>query len=538
MNDTLTLGREEMLSKLADADDDFATWLLSESSSNNSNSNAIINGCLRKNTLSLNIVPVVCGSALRCTESVRPVLNLVARFFPAPVQRNNLIRKVFEDELSALVFKINHDKRHGQNCYVRIYTGTLKNGSSLYNASRDKVEDRVTTFFPYSDVLKPVDFVQAGEIAVVSGLHSTVTGDTLLQSESSFKRAKQRLKKSVEENVASSVTNAFFQNFEMDDPDKSVLLAGIRTPDPVFFCSIEPPDSISRQSFEKALREITIEDPSVRVRLDNDTLQTVIEAMGELHIEIVKDRLYRDYGLKVFMGPLQVAYREIFDGNIAHSATASSVVGERKMKHECSVTLEIFSDQKARPFEKVELQLQERDSFLRPEWIKAVNEGCANALLSGPVLGFPVMGVKIALKLLNVSGGRILPSIISASACKCVREALSKVTMHLIEPVMEAEVELTGSERQNCFNAVIQEITSRRGIILKMVGKKDQNHNLCIFSRIPVAETLGFSNALRSLTSGLGTLHMRVAGYVDVPPEQQNVIVQKVKRAWIRSSII
>lgn len=97
---------------------------------------------------------------------------------------------------------------------------------------------------------------------------------------------------------------------------------------------------------------------------------------------------------------------------------------------------------------------------------------------------------------------------------------------------------MTGSERQNCFNAVIQEITSRRGIILKMVGKKDQNHNLCIFSRIPVAETLGFSNALRSLTSGLGTLHMRVAGYVDVPPEQQNVIVQKVKRAWIRSSII
>lgn len=285
--------------------------------------------------------------------------------------------------------------------------------------------------------------------------------------------------------------------------------------------------------FEKALQEITIEDPSLRVRTDSDTGQTVVEAMGELHLEVVKDKLQRNYGLKAFLGPLQVAYREILDENVIHSATVSSVIGEKKMKHECSITLEIFAKPKMELFKKVEVQLSEYEfPVIKPEWLKAVNEGCANALLSGPILGFPVLNVDIGLKMFHVSGGRILPAIISASASKCVREALSKVRMHLIEPVVEVEVEFIESGGRVAINNVVQEISCRRGNILKMDGHEKKNGGFRVFSRIPVAETLGLSSAVRSLTSGLGTLHMRSAGYADVPPEAQNRIVQKVKHSW------
>lgn len=225
MHDTLMSGREEMLSKLADADDEFATWLLSQSGEDGKDFDTKINDCLRKNVLTLNVVPVACGTALRCAESVRPALNIVARYFPAPIERNGLISKIFGDDFSALVFKINHDKRHGQLSYVRIYTGKLKTGSSVYNASRNVLENRITTFLPYSDVLKPVGYVETGDIAVLTGLESTVTGDTLLRSENSLKQAKERSAKLLKKSDGE----------ELFETKTSVLLAGIETPDPVFF---------------------------------------------------------------------------------------------------------------------------------------------------------------------------------------------------------------------------------------------------------------------------------------------------------------
>uniref|UniRef100_A0A0N5AK53 Tr-type G domain-containing protein n=1 Tax=Syphacia muris TaxID=451379 RepID=A0A0N5AK53_9BILA len=516
-------GRENMLSKLADADEDFGEWLLMQTKTDAESFDDKINECLRNNTLSRNINTVTCGTAFRCAESVRPVLNIVAKYFPSPIKKSDPVKKIYGNNFSALVFKVNHDKRHGQLNYIRIYTGQLKNGSNLYNANQHKIENHVSTFLPYSDILKPVGSVEAGDIAVITGLKSTVTGDTLLE----LKHCSNDLLKK----------QTALNNNKNTEPelDKSFLLAGINSPDPVFFCSIEPPDSSSQKLFDKALHELTVEDPSLRIRTEDD--QTIIETMGELHLEVVKDKLLRDYGLKVFIGPIEVAYREVADGNIVHSATVSSIVGERKLKHECYVLLELSSKPKCGVFEKVKVNLVEQEDYvLRPDWLKAINDGCKNALLSGPILGCPVLDVEITLKLFKVSGNKILSSVISAATCKCVREALLNIPVYLIEPVVDVEVEFNDVNGEGvATNRVLQEISKRRGTIRNVydeIDKNDTKNNykkglFRIFARIPVGETLGLSTAVRTLTSGLGNLHMHLAGYDVVPDEIKCLLAEK-----------
>ena len=180
------------------------------------------------------------------------------------------------------------------------------------------------------------------------------------------------------------------------------VLEGIETPDPVFFCSIEPPSTASIHSFEKALKELAIEDPSLHVRYDTETGQTILEGMGELHIEIIKERLHREYGLNVFMGPLQVGYREVANSSAIHTAEVEDSFAEQKFKQACSLTIEIQPTIGHEKFSKIQVNISEEAAdappFIRADWIKAINEGCKNALYNGPVLGFPVHNVKVILR--------------------------------------------------------------------------------------------------------------------------------------------
>ncbi|VDO46068.1 unnamed protein product [Haemonchus placei] len=494
---------------------------------------------MRRITLAHRGAAIGCGSALRCPASVRPVLDQVVNFLPSPKERNTSLTSLFGQELCGFVFKIGHDRRKGKLSFVRVYAGTLTSSSTVFNSTRGTTDGPIKLFIAHSSELIPVTSVGEGNIAVVSGLFSAVTGDTLLSSESvSHQLAHARHKVCHEEKAAKhdshrklahdvslhSAANEDQLEMEVIGDGENVMLKGIDSPDPVYFCCIEPPSSKSNREFEVALSELAVEDPSLRIRHEVETGQTVVETMGELHLDIIKSRLNRDYGLNVFVGPLQIAYREIVDVPITHTATAQAVMEEKKRVHSATLTLTIEPKKQTGKFKGVLLGLPPDSSTVRADWLKAINEGCRNALHNGPILGFPMQDVGITLNSVTTSGGRVNPAVLSACAHKCVSEAIEKASAHLIEPVMRLDITLEkGGEAQS----ILHELSRRRADVLDCSKTHLGTTSIC--ARLPLSEMAGFPTTLRTLSSGLASMHTQVAGYQVVSDHDQAAIVNKIK---------
>uniref|UniRef100_A0A1I7VSL9 EFG_C domain-containing protein n=1 Tax=Loa loa TaxID=7209 RepID=A0A1I7VSL9_LOALO len=516
--------REEMFSKLADLDDHFADIFLQTSGEDDALNAEALNA-MRRLTLTHQVVPVACGSALRCVQSVSPVLDLVINCLPCPTEKNDLVNKVFDNDLSALVFKIRHDRRLGQLTYVRVYTGEINNMDSLYNVNKGNVENKFNVHIPHSDQLQLVSSVKAGNIAVLTGMNSTVTGDTLVASKRAAEMASERRRKLSAEDFVEAY-NLFFQS----DPGhsvgsvKSVLLAGIEAPDPVYFCTVEAPSEASNVKFEKALQELVVEDPSLQVQYNSELGQTIIGAMGELHIEVIRDRLRRDYGLNVFMGSLQVAYREVVENEVTNTTILNAVFGESALKHECGITFTVKPNRESGKFKQVVVLLDDNNEYagvgIHENWLNAINEGCTNALCTGPQAGFTVYDVAVILTNFVASGKRLNPAIISAAANKCVTEALQKAGTHLLEPIMNAEIVATSKRHADM---TLQEVYKRRGVVSES-GIECTGDTYIVRCIMPLAELQGFSKNIRIITSGHATIHLEVAGYRDVSEQKQKEI--------------
>ncbi|VDN07198.1 unnamed protein product [Thelazia callipaeda] len=525
----MMVAREEMFCRLADFDDKFADSLLRTSSENE-----ILNlealKVLRQLTLTQQIVPVACGSALRCAQSVSPVLDLVVNCLPCPTEKTTLLNNVFNNDLSALVFKISHDKKFGSLTYVRIYTGEIKNMDSLYNVSRKKVENKVNVYIPHSDQLQLTSVVKAGNIAVLTGLKTTVTGDTLVGSKEAAKQA--TIRRQIQ--LPSGECNLIFQNAAVPlqrsaDSMESILLTGIEAPDPVYFCTIEAPSDVSNIRFEKALQELAADDPSLHVRFDNELGQTIVGAMGELHVEVIKDRLQRDYGLNAFVGSLQIAYREVIETEVTHTTTVGATFGESEMKHECTITFTLKPNQKSGKFKEVVVLLNEDNEYtgagIRENWLNAINEGCTNALYTGPVAGFMVCNVTVILTNFVASGGRLNSAVISSAAYKCIMEALQKAGAYLLEPIMNVEV---FTAREDYAHMALQEIYKRRGV-LSNKGTEFLGDSYLIKCHMPLAELQSFSKSIRIITSGQADIHLEVGSYQRVPEHKLKEIIKLSK---------
>uniref|UniRef100_A0A915Q6M7 Tr-type G domain-containing protein n=1 Tax=Setaria digitata TaxID=48799 RepID=A0A915Q6M7_9BILA len=503
--------REELFSKLGDLDDRFAEKFLQTSSEDDTLDSEAFNA-VRRLTLTQQIVPVACGSALRCVQSVSPVLDLVVSCLPHPAEKNDLINKVFGGDLSALVFKIGHNRRLGKLTYVRVYTGEIKNMTSLYNASKNGTESKFSVHIPHSDQLQITSSVKAGNIAVLTGMKSTVTGDTLVGSRQAAEMASERRHPGYSA-----------------DPVKSVLLAGIEAPDPVYFCTIEAPSEASNVKFEKALQELAVEDPSLHVRFDNELGQTIIGAMGELHIEIIKDRLQRDYGLNAFMGPLQVAYREVIENEVTNTTILNATFGDNEIKHECKITFVLKPTRDNGKFKQIVVLLDDDNEYagvgIRENWLNAINEGCTNALCAGPRAGFAVYGVTVILTDFVASGNRLNPAIIAAAASKCVTEALQKVGTHLLEPLMNVQVVTTC---QKHADVTLQEVYKRRGTALES-GTESIGDTYIVRCSMPLAELQGFSKNVRIMTSGHASIHLELGGYQIISEQKQKEIANMTR---------
>uniref|UniRef100_A0A1I7UK57 Tr-type G domain-containing protein n=1 Tax=Caenorhabditis tropicalis TaxID=1561998 RepID=A0A1I7UK57_9PELO len=514
--DALLEAKSDLCYSISDHSQNFMTMFLDENEGDPEKMSVEkIKEVLRELTISSKIATVSCGSAIRNLHCVQPILNSVVDFFPSPDLRNHEFQQVFHDDLSGLVFKITHDKRRGQLSYIRIYTGRLQNNSNVFNTSQMTSEGPLKVFTPYADELKSVDHVDQGNIAVVSGLENTVTGDTVMGSAASADRAFETLK-SLDHSVDLLQTKTSHEG-------RSVVFSGIESPDAVFFCCIEPPSNRQQQQFNRALEELTQEDPSMKIRFDRDTGQTIVETQGELHLEAIKDRLKRNYKLDVFIGKLQVAYREMLTEELTHEARVEDGLSEKKRPEFVQLTLRLEPTKTHVPFKKIELDLPQTAKPTRLDWQKAINEGCSNALQNGPLASYPVHAVRVVITECIVSGGKINPALLSACAQKCVTEALAKGEMVLTEPVMSIQIDVRSDEPTQ---PILNELTRRRAQFEHSDAHSSTEYRR-ISATLPLSETENLSKTVRTLTSGFGDISVQFSGYQHVPDHEKNSILQR-----------
>ncbi|ROI16640.1 Ribosome-releasing factor 2, mitochondrial [Anabarilius grahami] len=498
--------RGTLIEQVADLDDEFAELLLGEYGED---FDAVPAGKLqeavRRVTLARKGVPVLCGSSLK-NKGVQPLLDAITAYLPAPNERNHELVRWYKDDLCALAFKVVHDKQRGPLVFVRIYSGNMKAQSAVYNINRNGTERMSRLLLPFADQHIEIPSLPAGNIALTVGLKQTVTGDTIVSSKASAAAAVRRAQKEAESKRSSHRES------------NSLVLAGVEVPEPVFFCSIEPPTMAKQSDLEHALNCLQREDPSLKVRTDPDSGQTVLCGMGELHIEIIHDRIKREYNIETHLGPLQVAYRE----TIIHSATASDsldrTLGDRR--HVVTVELAVHALMQESST-SCDLTFEQEVKAQLPADVKeAVENGVQSAYLQGPVLGFPLQGVQTVIRHVGLEPGTSA-AMVSACVSRCMLKALKLAGGQVLEPVMALDVTV-GEEH---LSPVLADLAQRRGTICDIQSRQE---NKVLMATVPLAEIMGYSTVLRTLTSGNATFSLELSSYEPMNTQDQNTLLNKM----------
>ncbi|XP_070213536.1 ribosome-releasing factor 2, mitochondrial isoform X2 [Bos mutus] len=401
-----TEARNALIEQVADLDDEFADLVLGEFSENFDLLPAEkLQTAIHRVTLAQTAVPVLCGSALK-NKGVQPLLDAITMYLPSPEERNYEFLQWYKGDLCALAFKVLHDKQRGPLVFMRIYSGMLKPQTAIHNINGNCTERVSRLLLPFADQHIEIPLLTAGNIALTVGLKHTATGDTIVSSRSSALAASRRAKREGEK-----------KQKENNEAER-LLLAGVEIPEPVFFCTVEPPSMAKQPDLDHALKCLQREDPSLKVKLDPDSGQTVLCGMGELHIEIIHDRIKREYGLETYLGPLQVAYREAILNSIRATDTLDRTLGDKR--HLVTVELE------AKPVETSSLlPVIEYAASVAGDLSQASREafenGVHSACLQGPLLGSPVQDVAVTLHSLVIHPGTST-TMISACVSRCLQK--------------------------------------------------------------------------------------------------------------------
>jgi len=480
--------RMHLIEKLADFDDEVMEKFLEEQPID---PDELIRA-IRKATLSLQLVPVLCGSAFK-NKGVQPLLDAVVSYLPSPLdvppviahdfEGNELTRKTDDKEnFCALAFKLTSDPFVGNLAYVRIYSGVLKVGGKVYNPSKRKQEKIGRILLMHANKREEVQSLHAGDIGAVVGLKFTTTGDTLC---------------------------------EMGD---SVLLERIDFPEPVISVAIEPRTKADEEKLVVTLEKIGIEDPSFRVSTNADTGQMIISGMGELHLEIITDRIRRDFKVGISVGKPQVAYKETAE---------NSVTGEGRFEHQISgkpqyghVVLRLEPMPRGTGFEFASLA---DASTIPADCLPAIEKGVRDGLDAGPLLGFPVVDIKVSLIDGSYHENESSPQAFGIAASMALREGLQKVSSTLLEPIMAVEIVLP----EEYLGDVIADLNSKRA---RINGMDAGNAGLQIVrAHVPLAEMFGYSTDLRSATQGRASYTMQFDQYDKVPERIAEHIINRVR---------
>ncbi|XP_066233427.1 ribosome-releasing factor 2, mitochondrial isoform X6 [Saccopteryx leptura] len=487
---------------VADLDDEFADLVLGEFSENFDLLPAEkLQTAIRRVTLAQTAVPVLCGSALK-NKGVQPLLDAVTMYLPSPEECHHEFLQWYKGDLCALAFKVLHDKQRGPLVFMRIYSGTIKPQLAIHNINGNCTERISRLLLPFADQHVEIPSLSAGNIALTVGLKHTATGDTIVSSKSSALAAARQAGREGEKKHR--------QNSEAE----RLLLAGVEIPEPVFFCTIEPPSMAKQPDLDHALKCLQREDPSLKVRLDPDSGQTVLCGMGELHIEIIHDRIKREYGLETYLGPLQVAYRETILNSVRATDTLDRTLGDKR--HLVTVELE------AKPIETLSVMpVIEYAESVSEDILKgaqdAIENGIHSACLQGPLLGSPIQDVAITLHSLIIHPGTS-STMISACVSRCVQKALKKADKQVLEPLMNLEVTVP----RDYLSPVLADLAQRRGNIQEIQTRQD---NRVVIGFVPLAEIMGYSTVLRTLTSGSATFALELSNYQAMNPQDQSTLL-------------
>jgi elongation factor G len=489
MKEHVAAAREKMIEAIADADDEIATKYLEGTEIGA----AEIRAALRRGCIALKIVPVVCGSAFK-NKGVHHLLDAVTDFLPSPLdiaaiqgvdlKGNDVERKADDKEpFSALVFKIMADKHVGQLSFTRIYSGTLKSGSHVLNTTRG-VKERVGRIMKmHANKREDVDEAYAGEIVAVAGLKQVTTGDTI-SAES-----------------------------------HPVILEAMEFPAPVISLAIEPKTRPDQEKLGLALGRLAQEDPSFRVTTDRETNQTIISGMGELHLEIIVDRLKREYGVEANVGKPQVAYRETIRKPAKGEERYIRQTGGRGQYGHA--VLEIEPNEPGAGFEFINKIV---GGAIPKEYIPAIEKGVVEAMEGGILAGYELVDIKVRLvfgSFHEVDSSEMAFKIAGSIAFKNAARAASPA---LLEPVMKVEV-VTPEEY---MGSVTGDINSRRGRIEGMVSRPGTQ---IITAMVPLAEMFGYETDLRSMTQGRASSTMHFHRYEEAPKSVSEEIIAKVQGA-------
>ncbi|XP_030178891.1 ribosome-releasing factor 2, mitochondrial isoform X3 [Lynx canadensis] len=497
-----TEARNALIEQVADLDDEFADLVLGEFSENFDLLPAEkLQTAIRRVTLAQTAVPVLCGSALK-NKGVQPLLDAVTVYLPSPEERNYEFLPWYKGDLCALAFKVLHDKQRGPLVFMRIYSGMIKPQLAIYNINGNCTERISRLLLPFADQHIEIPSLTAGNIALTVGLKHTATGDTIASSKSSALAAARRAE-----------TEGGKKHRRNNEAER-LLLAGVEIPEPVFFCTIEPPSVAKQPDLDYALKCLQREDPSLKVKLDADSGQTVLCGMGELHIEIIHDRIKREYGLETYLGPLQVAYRETILNAVRATDTLDRTLGDKR--HLVTVELEVKPVETASVMPVIEYAGSVSEDLPTASQ-EAIENGIHSACLQGPLLGSPVQDVAVAVHSLVIHPGTST-TMISACVSRCIQKALKKADKQVLEPLMKLEVTVT----RDYLSLVLADLAQRRGTIQEIQTRQE---NKIITGFVPLAEIMGYSTVLRTLTSGSATFALELSNYEAMNPQDQTVLL-------------
>jgi elongation factor G len=443
-----------------------------------------IRNAVRKGCLLMKLVPVTCGASFK-NKGVQPMLDAIVDYLPSPLDKppvegkdpqdesKVLIRKCdFDAPFSALAFKIMNDPYVGQLTYFRVYSGSIASGVMVYNSAKGKRERLGRLLQMHANKREDISEVHAGDIAAAVGLRFTVTGDTLCNEA------------------------------------QPILLEKIDFPEPVISIAIEPKTKADQEKLGTALQRLAMEDPSFRVNMNEDTGQTLISGMGELHLEIIVDRMRREFKVDGNVGQPQVSYKEA----IAHAAQGEGKFirqsGGKGQYGHCVIRLEPMSVEGAGYL----FVNSVRAGAIPKEFIPAIDKGIQEAMLGGIIVGYPVTGIRAELldgSFHDVDSTEVAFKIAASMAFK---DAALKASPTILEPITLCEVVCP----EDYMGGVIGDLNSRRGKILNMTMR----HGLQVIkAEVPLATMFGYSTALRSSSQGRATYSMEFARYEAVPPQ-------------------
>ncbi|MCB9477337.1 MAG: elongation factor G [Deltaproteobacteria bacterium] len=480
--------RTNLLEAVAEFDDDLMTAYLDGQEIDEEQ----LHRAIREATLAFKIVPVLNGSALK-NKGVQPLLDAVVRYLPSPPDVPPIVghdpktlaeisRDADPDKpFSALAFKVLYDPYVGQLCFLRVYSGRAKLGESLQNTTKDRKERLGKILQMHANKREEIKEIQAGDIVAAVGLRWTTTGDTLC------------------------------------DAKAPIILEGLDFPDPVMHVAIEPKTQADQSKLEESLKSLAAEDPTFHHRIDAETGQTIISGMGELHLEIIADRLQRDFKVQANVGKPQVAYKETVGSSVEIEQEYERPVGEKRFYAKVSLTVA-----PGEPGSGLKFHSEVSGGKLPKQFAEAVERGVGEALTVGALAGYPVIDVDVTLNDAKVGELDSDEATFRAAANMAVNKALQQATPVLLEPLMNVEIVVP----EEFLGDVIGDVNSRRGHI---EGMNARGQFQLVHASVPLASMFGYSTDLRSMSQGRATYTMVFARYQAVPEQIRDQMITRLR---------